>query len=355
MSADSKDRDGTEPAASDSSSRRSERTSNEISARKAAYMKQYRPAWRERNAEHIAAYRQAYNAEHRDEILAKGRERERQRNERQRVERQRRMQKREAARQWYAENRERHLESQRQYRTNQRATDPEGYRENKRARNKRWRDRHKDEQNEKLRQKYQQDPGAKKAIADRYYANNADKVKAKSRERYAANREAELARQQAWRAKEKRRIEAGLPPRRIHRISEDERKANEEAAGKFFARSYSQDQIAAIKHSPTDPTLIARWNRDTVRLRANAFQRSDPGMREHFHRSVIRRSEVEHEREATRDRQRAAQEAEEARLEAIARQINDRLRTQPRRRRADEHDPSAPHVGPDASRGGMSL
>lgn len=321
--------------------------------RNADTIRENKRVWREQNADHIRTYRRAYREEHLDEIRAKGRERERARSARARAERERGELKRVAAREWYAQNRDRHLDAQRRHRAAQRAKDPEAYRAAKRERERRWRARHRDEQNAKRREKHRENPEARRVLGQRYYANNAEKLKAKRRERYAANREKERARQQLWREREKRRVAAGLPPRRVHRVSAEERRANRAAADEFFARSYTREQIVAIrKPLTTKARLIARFNRDSLRARANAHQQGDAGMHDRFQRSESRQTELEQDRA----RRRTAKEIEDARLDAIAQEINDRLRTQPRRhRRPNDPDPSAPHAVPGPTPGGMGL
>ncbi|MGZ0712554.1 hypothetical protein ACWPKO_29875 (plasmid) [Coraliomargarita sp. W4R53] len=308
---------------------------------------EYKRTYRERNADHIREYRRAYRAEHLEEIRAKNREGTRARAAKDRADRAPQEKRRVRAREWYAENTERHLDAQRAYRAAQRERDPEGYRKAKAERTKRWRDKHLDRENAKLRAKYRDDPSAKQAAAARYYEKNAEAVKARRRAYYAANREKQLATQQKWREREGRRKEAGLPPRRIHKVTLSERGASDAEAKDFFAREWSSEQIEQMKaHQPTPNVLIARLERDNARARAEwaianrPLKEPNREAAERAHRMAIREE---------------AQRGEEARLDAIAREVNERLRTQPRQHRPSNPDQCAPHAAPGQSQSGLGL
>ncbi|MEJ1154612.1 hypothetical protein [Microbacterium marmarense] len=308
---------------------------------------EYKRNYREQNADRIREYRQGYRAEHLEEMRAKNREGMRARAAKDRAKRAREEQRRVRAREWYAQNSERHLAAQRAYRAAQKQADPEGYRKAKAERTKRWRDKHLDRENAKLREKHRQNPAAKQAAAARYYEKNGEAVKARRREYYAANREKQLAAQQRWRAREKRRKELGLPPRRIHNVSPAERRMNEEHAGAFFAREWSAAEVKQVQlHEPTPPELIAKLDRDNARARADWAKANRP-MKEPSREAVDRERRAAIQEEAVR--------AEEARLDAIARQVNERLRTQPRERRPISPDAFAPHAGPRSPETGLGL
>jgi hypothetical protein len=309
---------------------------------------EYKRRWREANAEHIRAYRAAYRAQHLEEIRAKNRERMRERYAREKAEREERDERRKRARERYAATREQYLEAQREYRAAQKARDPEGYRRTKNQRNKRWWDKNRDRENAKLRQKNRDNPGIKRDRSAAYYEQNAESIKARRRASYAANREEKVAVQQAWRAREKRRKEAGLPPRRLHHVEADERRELHTAADEFFARTWTAEEVKRIRdHAPTPDDLLAKLKRENARARA------------HWHRVHGPAKSPPTAEEAERMRLdailAAEKKAEEARLDAIAREINDRLRAQPRRRSAFESDPSAPHAAPGSPCGGLGL
>ncbi len=239
------------------------------------------------------------------------------------------------ARHRYASDPEVHRAYQRERRQVQRDADPEGYRASKRERNKRWRDAHRDEENAKLRAKHRANPEEKRAAAERYYAEHGDEVRQRRREYYWANREKQLEKQRQWRAREKARKDAGLPPRRMHRTSPRERTAAAADAEEFFARQRSSPEVDAMwEQLKPSPEEIARWERDCRRARAG----SASAAREGGQRPLV----------ATRQRGQgrssgvssdSARLAEEARLDAIARAINDQLRHSPRR-----HNSNAPSM-----------
>ncbi|WP_344739120.1 hypothetical protein [Microbacterium awajiense] len=255
------------------------------------------------------------------------------------------------ARERYAADPKANLEYQRKRRRAQRAADPEGYREAKKQRNKRWRDSHKDEQNAKLRAKHRDNPEIKRAAAERYYAEHGDEVRERRRAYYWANREKQLEKQRLWRAREKRRRELGLPPRRLHRLTASERAANASAADEFFTRPRTPDEVKAIRREPkTSARELARWNRSSARARLAAGIDADSDAI----RPVMASRRRESEREAAARRKREAAAAEAARMDAIAREINDRLRHEPRRSPTTRRRPVRRATPPSTS-GGLSL
>ncbi|WP_457100673.1 hypothetical protein [Microbacterium sp. P5_E9] len=250
------------------------------------------------------------------------------------------------ARKRYAANPEAHLEYQRERRAAQRAADPEGYREAKRLRNKRWHDTHREQENAKLRAKHRENPEAKREAALRYYAEHGGEVKERRRAYYWANREKQLETQRQWRAREKRRREVGLPARRIHRLPQQELAANREAADDFFTRPRSPGDLAVLRSEPKPtPKELAVWARDCERARIASAIAEDAD------RARPVRTSEQRAREATARAKREADAAEQARMDAIARLINDRLRHEPRRT-APVH---APRPTFTMTSGGLSL
>jgi hypothetical protein len=292
--------------------RRCRRKDPDAAARAARKAEQVRQ-WKRENPDKVKQYRDKARAT--DAARIKHRDQERARRERIRAEEERREAARARGREWYASNRERHLEAQRQYRAAQRAADPAGYREGKRERTKRWRDGHRERENAKLREKYRADPEPKRASAARYYENNAEKVKARRRDYYARNRDAQLEKQRTWRAREKRRLNVGLPPYRIHRTPKAERDANLAAAEMFFSRARTQEEVdTMLLELKSPPELVAAFERDSARARAEQRQATAPKRPPPTQRSTI---DVDRAREIER-------------LEAIGRAINDQLRCAPR-------------------------
>lgn len=289
--------------------------------------------WKEANPDKVKAYRERYRENHLEESRAKNRERERARQARLREEKNRREARRAYMRDWYAKNREHYLTYQREYRAAQKAADPEKYWETMRERNKRWRDGHREQENAKLRAKYRDDPDAKAKRAAKYDKTHTDEVRARRRAYYAANRERERATQARYRAREKFRRDAGLPPRHVQRTPREVRLANSAAAEEFFTRPRTGEDIARLRtelHTP--PELLAAWMRDCKHARAAHHLAEEKAMR-------ARLGDELH----TDPTKPTPEEIEEARLDTIAKQINERLRPKAPPRRVHHLDPAAPH------------
>lgn len=272
---------------------------------------EYKRAWRERNRDHVAEYRGRYDEENRERIRNVNREYMRRQSAEERAAAERRERKAAWARERYHANIEASRAQARQNRERQRAVDPEGYREGKKRRKAAWRERHKDEINARLREKNLRDPSAKKARAQRYYQRHEEERRAYRRQYYRDNRERQLARQKQWRDRERRRVAVGLPARSLHKVTPMERDQNAAAAAAFFSRPLTpqlDEQLAVDLSTPQH--LIDAWQRECTRIRAADYARQNP---ETSSETVRRR------------------EAEEARLDGIARSINDRLRLTHRR------------------------
>ncbi|MBG6055284.1 hypothetical protein IWX81_001695 [Salinibacterium sp. CAN_S4] len=280
-------------------------------AEHAEQIAEYKRAWRERNGEHLADYRGKYGEENREKIREANREYMRRQSAKERAEIERRERKAEKARERYHADIEASRAKAREYLQQKRAEDPDAYREGKKRRNAAWRKRHKDEINSKLREKNLRDPSKKKARAQRDYERHGDERRASRRRSYQKNRDRELAKQKQWRDRERRRIEVGLPVRRLHKVAPEDRGQNAAAAAAFFAREVTQQLREQLKAELATPQhLIDALRRDWARIRAVDYARRNP---ETSSDTVRRR------------------ESEEVRLDAIARDINDRLRQVPRR------------------------
>lgn len=287
--------------------------------------------WKEAHPDKVKEYRDRYRARHLEQLRATNREQERARQARLRNEKQRSERRRSYAREWYANNRDQYLQYQREYRAAQRSADPEKYREAVRARNKRWRDNHRERENAKLRAKYRDDPDLKVKRAANYYKTHTDEVRARRRAYYAANRERERATQDRYRARQKFYREAGLPPRGVHRTPREERVANTAAADEFFSRARTEEQRRALRRElRTPPELLAAWMQDCKRARAAHHLAEEKEMRARLGQELVQKPPT-------------PQEIEEARLDAIGKEVNDRLRPKTPSRRAHHLDPAAPH------------
>lgn len=280
-------------------------------AEHAEQIAEYKRAWRERNREHVDEYRSAYNGENQEKVREANREHRRSQSAKERAEVERRARKAEKARERYHADIEASRAKAREYLQQKRAENPDAYREGKKRRNAAWRERHKDEINGKLREKNLRDPSKKKARAQRDYELHGDDRRAARRQYYQRNRDRELAKQKQWRDRERRRLEVGLPVRRLHKVAPAERDQNAADAAAFFAREVTPQLRKQLKAELATPQrLIDALHRDWARIRAADYARRNPETSS----DTIRR-----------------REAEEARLDAIARDVNDRLRRTPRR------------------------
>lgn len=300
-----------------------------------------RRRYREENREQIADYKRRYRNEHADEIAAyrkqwrednleharrSNRDYMRRQAAQKRAANERRTQKAAYARDRYNADLEAGRARARTYRVARRAADPEGYRAGKKRRNDTWRRKHRDEINQRLREKNRTDPGLKAKRAQRYYEAHAEERRDYSRRYHEQHREQDRERSREWRRRERRRREAGLPVRRVHRVAAAERKANSVAAEAFFARPLTaeyREQLEAELRTP--PELIAAWQRLCERTRAAQYALLHPETGS----GVVNR-----------------RQAEEERMDAIARVINERLRVTPRRPepcpQPDPYEPVAP-------------
>lgn len=319
----------------------------------------YKRTWRERNAAHIREYRTAYDAEHRDEVLAQKREYMRRYDVRKAVERRRAEAKRVSSKKYYEAHKEKHLEYTRQWRARKLAEDPEWFRAARAEYQRRRRAGHREKDNAKLRARRQANPEAARAKQRAYYAKHAEELKARKRAHYQAHREEILARNRAWKEREKLRRLAGLPPRRIHTTTTAERDANTAAANEFFARARSREEIAAFRRGvippvaglqPTPLELVAAFERDSKRARIEHALATDLSYADRMRIAEVRRHLAAEQKVARREARTAV---ENARLDAIGREVNDRLRHRDPPRRPHHLDPAAPHpmLNPNSTMG----
>jgi hypothetical protein len=272
-----------------------------------------RRRWREQNKEHRRAYQRQWRARNLERSRELNRESMRRKAVEQRKAQERRDRNAARARERYHADVEASRAKARAYLAARKAADPDGYREAKKRRNQAWRERHKDEIDARRREKYRLDPSRKQTQAAQYYERHAEERRDYRRRYYQEHREQELARQRQWRRRERRRIDAGLPVRRLHRTTPAEREQHAREADAFFARPVTpqlKERLAAELRTP--PELIAAFRRECARIRAAQYALRNP---------------------ETSRRQLTRQQAEEARMDAIARAINERLRTTPRPRR----------------------
>lgn len=242
------------------------------------------------------------------------------------------------ARAYYAKNRDKLREQQKQLREARRDKDPDRFRALHRESSRRWRDKNKERENAKQRAKYHNDPLPALERRRRYYAEHAEEIKAKRRARYAADKEKQRAIQQAWRDRYKRRRDAGLPYVKLHRVDPHQIQAHEDDATEFFTRRWSSEDVERMRSQggpPTPENLIAAWERDCLKARAAFRLRRD--------REMLARLQKEITRQRPGPVPKTVAQLEEERLDAIGRQVNDRLRHHGPPRPPHHNDPAAPH------------
>ncbi len=287
--------------------------------------------WREANREHRAAYQTAWRERNREHIHESNREYRRRKAADAKADVERKARKAEYVRNRYHADVEASRAKARENRRAARERDPETYRANRKRLNDAWRAKHKDEINARLREKNLINPGPKTERARRYYDNHAEERRATRRQRYQDNRDHELAKQRQWRQREQRRVEVGLPVRRLHRPTPQERLQHLRDAEAFFVRPLTPKlRERLMSELRTPPELIEAWHRDNARFRAAQYALRHPETAVH----VVNRKQ-----------------AEEERMDAIAHQINQRLRLSPRTPR--DPVPNVPPV-PERSPEGLS-
>lgn len=260
----------------------------------------------------------------------------------------------------YGQNPEQHRAYQRAARDRAQKQDPERYRQMVNARDRRWYHNHQQRQQQKQRDRYWADPATAAEASARNYEKRKETIKAQRRARYWANREEHLAKQRRDRAREKRRREIGLPVRALHRVTGAQQLENATAAKQFFTRQLTPETRATLQTERFTPeTRIARGRRKSARIRVEmAAEILLPQIITHRDLAEARRIaalaravERTHQRAAAA----AAKAAEEERLDAVARQVNARLRNPAQRRAPHHNDPAAPHRVPgDAPARGIS-
>lgn len=310
---------------------------------RAAYGRRYRDEHREQRAEYtrkyraehadeIAAYRRRWREQNLEQARAANRDHMRRKAAEARTAEERRIKKAAYSRERYHADIEASRAKARERNAQRSAADPDGYREHRRRQKQAWRDRNRDQINARLREKNRIDPTKKQTAAQRYYQRHAEERRVYSRRYHQEHRDELLIKQRRWRQREQRRITVGLPVQRLHRLTPADRRENARAADAFFSRPLTpqlREQLEAELRTP--PELIDAFHRETARIRATQYALRNPETGTH----VVNRNH-----------------AEEERMDAIARQINERLRVAPRTPRNPA--PQLPPI-PAPSTEGLSL
>jgi hypothetical protein len=205
-----------------------------------------RKAWNDAHPSYYAEYRER----NREDIRRKNRERERDRAQREREEKARRQKGIDRARAWAAE----HPEERQQARERYKQKHPEAYKQAQRD----YYYRNRDAIAERRRAREAADPekanvARRRAVARARAAGRVSEWSpSPSQEASYRQRENEARRLQ------RRRVRAGLPDHRLHRVLAAERRHNDAAADAFFARKRRGDEIAQIRNQdlPTPPALV---------------------------------------------------------------------------------------------------
>lgn len=255
----------------------------------------YAQRWREHNQDHIRAYRQQYNEEHREYLNKYEQERLRARKAEAIAADKRRAK----ARTDYAANRDHRLAQQAMNSSAREARDPERFRAQRAATNARYNAAHRDELTQRQRRERLHKPDKVSQYNKSYRQRNAAAVREQAGKYYQINKDEINARARHKRALAVKRRNAGLPEPKLRRRAQGERAANILAADAFFARIWSQPELRHIQH------------REAWRLITSLHQA----------KTRDRDTQLAPPREPTE------RELEDARLDAIARQINNRLRT----------------------------
>jgi hypothetical protein len=299
--------------------------------------REYARRYREANKDKTADYRRRYKTERREHYLRLHREQSARAAERRRQAAQRSQRKH----QYYVEHRDAILPKRREraraYIERKMTEDPVAFRAHRAELARQWRTRNQDRLAVQARERREADPEKYREAARRYRADNPDKVKAANRRYYEANRDKVLAANRQWKEREQRRRDAGLPPRRIHKITAADRRANRDASDAFFAGPWSNQRLAALRDERVTKGEINALRRENERARAIAYAAEHPEMIDRLRRA-----------DQPRAAQLARRKAEEARMDDIARRVNDQLRTHPRTQRPDPAAPRRALINPQA-------
>lgn len=244
-----------------------------------------RPSWSQTNPEAAAEYRRRYREAHPEKMAAldrawrqrnleRSRELNRESAKRQAQRRRQRLKRNAHGREWYAENRNIALARSRLFR----AEHPEKVREYQR----RYKERHPERKLESGRRS-----------AQRHRDANADEIRARQQALAAARREQNPDEFKQWyqknievqraRGREASRRRSrlktlGLPPRRIHGVYAEERRAHDAAANEYFARRRTVAERGAIAAEATEerpldlPKVIAVRRRVVLRAQSAPFK-----------------------------------------------------------------------------------
>lgn len=292
-------------------------------------------AWREQNKDHVRAYNKKWNAEHPERVRELNRESARRTADKER----RRRLKRERDRQYYLENAEQRRANTRAWRAARAAADPDGFREAQSAQRRLWWKNRPAAVRERAAHAAREraDPAAARERGRAYYHRNAEQLNAERRAYLKAHPEKRREYQSRWREKDRKRREAGLPRPVRRRTPKAERDANRAAADAFFTQFFTATQIHKMRQGPpTPPELLTAFRRESARARAAHALAAEQEMQERLAKELPAQA-----RTHLTSAEIAA--AEEARLDAIGRAINDRLRHTDPPRRAHHNDPAAPH------------
>ncbi|MBN9176478.1 MAG: hypothetical protein J0I43_03815 [Microbacterium sp.] len=242
------------------------------------------------------------------------------------------------SRAYYAAHRDEQRAYQKQQREKRKQADPERYRAQRRDARRRWEAGHRDEINAANRKRYQENRvEVTEARRQKYWAD-PETARRKRRESYATQKARTAEVEAALPPSATYRAELGMPVSGLHPVASQTRRRNLAEANAFFARPRSEAELNRIRTEGSTPIeLLAAWERDSRRARAAHHVATQGEELARLHAELAR---LEKRRNPG---PRAQREAEEARLDAIGRQVNERLRPRDRRP-VQTGDPAAPHL-----------
>jgi hypothetical protein len=205
-----------------------------------------RKAWNDAHPAYYADYRER----NREYIRKTNRERERRRAHRERDEKERRQKGSERAKEWARQ----HPEGRKQARERYKRKHPEAYKQAQRE----YYHRNREAIAGRRQAREAADPEKANEARRRVVARARAAGRGSEWSPSPSQRESYRRRENEARRMQRRRARAGLPDRRLHRVSAAERRHNAAAADAFFARKRTGREIAQIRNedAPTPPELL---------------------------------------------------------------------------------------------------
>jgi hypothetical protein len=205
-----------------------------------------RKAWNDAHLTYYADYRER----NREYIRRTNRERERQRTQRERDEKERRQKGLDRAKEWARQ----HPQERQQARERYKQKHPDAYKQAQRE----YYHRNRDAIAERRRAREAADPEKANEARRRTVARARAAGRVSEWSPSPSQQESYRQRENEARRLHRRRVRAGLPDRRLHRVLAAERRHNDAVADAFFARKRSRKEVARIREQdlPTPRELV---------------------------------------------------------------------------------------------------